>query len=209
MRVKLIITAILLLFCTQFQKPSTVYANSNIVGAEKSYGSSIFKGYSRLRNKMRNWGSIFAAQWHGKIGVITAWHMIRDSEDYKFIVGDRVFGPFIQINSADMAWCETSLPVGWKALITIYKDDYLNNDCWAIGWPDTIGYPRGLEAYSGKVVGETKNSDFVGGKYLIVNGTAVPGMSGGPIINKDGEVFGIISYTNAWYTQHYPLAIPK
>lgn len=147
-------------------------------------------------------GTAFAAKWGEKEGIFTAWHVIIFHKGNITLSGNGVqqsVGPFKRIGNLDIAWCETKLPQAWMPLKI---SDRISTRVTAYGYPYTSGRLTGFDGTVEQMVSTTNGA-------CVVSGKAIPGMSGGPVIDATGAVFAIVSMT-AWPNelQHYPVLIP-
>lgn len=153
-------------------------------------------------------GTAFALLWKGKTGLMTAWHVLKSGQTHLVIYGNGVrikCGPFIQIANDDIAWCEMKLPTNWIPLKAgIASLNYGKVYSW--------GYPENQDRLTSYIGDDNGPALFLSRKSLLtrqVIGVAIPGMSGGPVLNVRDEVVAIVSHTG-WPTQkiHYPVLLP-
>ncbi len=156
-------------------------------------------------------GTAFAAIWRGKTGLFTAWHVVR-RKPYIEVNGNGVqqrCGPFVQVDGRDVAWCAMKLPPQWVPLqIAPALESYGSITAW--------GFPHTEDALVGKVGKDMGRSGFKSdkrGTIRRIEGIAIPGMSGGPLILNagphKGKVFAVVSETGLpTRVEHYPAVIP-
>lgn len=198
------IAAILLLIGIATQGFSAAYADPV---TDKNYNQSVAR-CTTVENgprgtKLHGSGTVFAVNYNGKLGFMTAWHVAKDSIDNSVYVNNVKIGPFKQLNGADVAWAEFNTK-NWKPLQFSKKVEYVGIDCWTIGIPGSRA--TDIDSFKCKVTGYSTIGKYT--KNLTVNGYAVPGMSGGPVVDANGHVFAIVSHTNRNHTENYPAIIP-
>lgn len=157
-------------------------------------------------------GSAFPVIYRGEDGIMTAWHVVEERRTIT-VTGagvTRTVGPFTKVGE-DVAFFKCPLPSSWTP-IPAYP--VFANQSWGncIAW----GYPYD----EGRMVGHRcKDSGLM--RWIMspwgrrMDGKAVPGMSGGPVINDDpkspmyGCALGVVSTTELpLKMSHYPARIP-
>ena len=146
-------------------------------------------------------GVIFAQDEYGYV-VLTNQHVIEDSGDYQIITSDGKSHPVSDIQELEGA-----------DLALVYFDTDRRYSVIARGNSDTLiegqklhiaGYPgaqnvasnRTYRFMSESLIGFLAPSDIKDGYELIYSGEAVPGMSGSPIINEEGQLIGTYGLTD-------------
>lgn len=170
---------------------------------------SVFMVVAESENNITSRGSAFAMIYNGKLGIMTAWHVFTMSKA-KFLKihgNGKMFkcGPFIQLGDNDIGWCETPIPEDWVPLIKAAPS-------FNYGTLITWGFPYTEEKLTNYIGEDNGPSLFKTDHNFMIRrviGKAVQGMSGGPVVNSDGEVVAVVSYTG-WPTQnyHYPVLVP-
>jgi hypothetical protein len=136
-------------------------------------------------------GTAFLCRWDGKVGVMTAWHVVKNAHRAPAEVcgaGVTLEIRFEQVQEADLAWAELpEYPKEWH-LLEVGPDaqvgEYLQ--CWGYGG----GY---LQMRSGDMADLdardriTGNDVEKGGRYCGLE----PGMSGGPVLDAAGRVVAV------------------
>lgn len=143
-------------------------------------------------NANRGAGSGFAAEWNGKRGVMTAWHVVEAHVSDADVTGNgvRLTGlVFDRVGVTDIAWCEREdLPAAWVVLRV--SDPIINELVDAWGWAN-----GGLQHRQGIVIREEVERDphmAPEGRYVRLGCPVIEGMSGGPVLNPGGRVVGVI-----------------
>lgn len=140
------------------------------------------------------YGTAFATTYRGSLGVMTAWHVVKRGTHTGQVsnLGAAVNMTFRQVDGCDVAWAPApQLPATWEVL-QIAPGAPLIGDvaaAWGYPGPDSMG-TRGqimdLDA-------PHDDDDMLKGKYLEVWAEARPGMSGGPVLDKDHRVIGVVA----------------
>lgn len=145
-------------------------------------------------------GSATAIRWNGRPCVVTAWHVVDDVPKHTvWISGNnhqRLVGPFKHIEDRDVAWAVVqSPPTNWTFLeVAGNNDDH--GACMVWGFPGGDG----LRAYRCTDSGWVKLGP---NKARWFRGPAIPGMSGGPIVDNDNRVIGVVSHSQRPYTENF------
>ncbi len=165
--------------------------------------------------KMAN-GSAFVIKHKEKWTVITAMHVVKENREatvYGTNYPKRVILRFQPMDDGDIAFAQIEgLPEGWAWL----KQRDLpakGGICAAWGFPRASAKPEGKHGVVNHemTVTEIERAMLVkGSRYLMVTGTVIEGMSGGPVIGADGDVFGVVSHFNGLiqYTAILPDTAP-
>lgn len=144
-------------------------------------------------------GSATALRWGGKPCVVTAWHVVEDyPKNTVWIQGNnhrRMVGPFKRIAGRDLAWVVLEAPpTNWQFLEVAGNED---NHGACMVW----GFVQGqLSAYR---CTDNKWVTLGPNKARWFSGTAIPGMSGGPIVDNDNRVIGVVSHSQRPYNQFF------
>ena len=150
-------------------------------------------------------GVILAQDDYGYV-VLTNQHVIEDLGDYEVITADGQSHPVSEIQELDGA-----------DLALVYFDTDRTYSIIPQGNSDTLiegqklhiaGYPgsqnvasnRTYRFMSESLIGFLAPSDIKDGYELIYSGEAVPGMSGSPIINEEGQLIGVYGLTDIDFT---------
>lgn len=153
----------------------------------------IFQGVYPLFRDGQWGGSCWALEQHGDVAlIVTAAHCVQ---------GYHLFhvGPY----RAYLVWMDAASDV---ALLTVRTKDRLyalslakpklGEECWAVGCaPDEAGNPS-LSAYYGRVSNVSHRTAY--GDVLLANTGIIGGMSGGPLLNKHGQVIGMCHRMQTW-----------
>lgn len=159
---------------------------------------TVFKVQVSYGNKRAS-GSAFATRKDSKFMVVTATHVVSLNKDYEASVSGTNYPRSVTLKFAivdgDVSSAEVAeLPDGWA---WIEKDAAPKKGDPCGAW----GFPMGgsMEGTPG-VVADAVDKDLavrIGmppGRYLHISGVVISGMSGGPIVNAEGKVFGIVSH---------------
>ena len=150
-------------------------------------------------------GVIFAQDEYGYV-VLTNRHVVEDLGEYEVFTADGQSYPVSEIQELDGV-----------DLALVYFDTDRNYSVIAQGNSDTLiegqklhiaGYPgsqniasnRTYRFMSESLIGFLAPSDIEDGYELIYSGEAVPGMSGSPIINEEGQLIGVYGLTDIDFT---------
>lgn len=164
------------------QKISTDLTSNNFI--QNAIQSSI-----TIKTKSGH-GSGFLISSNGYI--LTNFHVIEDSSNIQGILQNGITLPLKLIafdKKADVALCK--MPgKGYKplAIDTISLENKIGSDCVAIGTPEKI--ELGQTVTKGIISGLREFNDFF---YIQTDVSINAGNSGGMLINKNGEVIGIVS----------------
>ena len=144
-------------------------------------------------------GTATAIRWGGKPCVVTAWHVVESAPKYTVWVSGnnhrRMVGPFKYIEGRDVGWAVIEAPPTNWHFLEVAGNSKDHGSCM------TWGYVNGrLSAYrctdNGWVtLGSNKARWF--------SGTAIPGMSVGPIVDDDNRVIGLVSHSQRPYTENF------
>lgn len=123
--------------------------------------------------------------------IVTNYHVVAGSKSIEVIFNDdtKISAKVIKFNSAaDLALIKVEKK-GLKALpLTDNKEPEIGIDVWAIGTPRSLDLGQTLS--KGIISGVRKANDLA---YIQTDVKISPGNSGGALINRKGEVNGIIS----------------
>jgi serine protease Do len=152
----------------------------------------------RLNEMLKSSVSIKVDEGHGS-GVIvsedgyivTNYHVVAGSKNIEVIFNDdtKISAKVIKFNStADLALIKVEKS-GLKALpLSDTKEPEIGIDVWAIGTPNNLDLGQTLS--KGIISGIRKANDM---SYIQTDVKISPGNSGGALINRKGEVYGIVS----------------
>ena len=163
------------------------------------------KSTVRIDGAGKGSGVIFAKDDYGYI-VLTNQHVVEDSGEYEVITADGKSYPASEIQALEGA-----------DLALVYFDTDRRYSVIAQGNSDTLiegqnlhiaGYPgsqnvasnRTYRFMSESLIGFLAPSDIKDGYELIYSGEAVPGMSGSPIVDEEGQLIGIYGLTDIDFT---------
>lgn len=139
----------------------------------------------------RGSGSGFAARWNGKVGILTAWHVVESQKAEADVTGngETARAKFDRVGVTDVAWSErTFIPARW---VTLDIDDPVIGEM-----VDAWGYANGgLHHRQGRVIREEKERNrhmAPEGRYMRLGCDVIQGMSGGPVLNPAGRAVGVI-----------------
>lgn len=150
-------------------------------------------------------GVIFAQDEYGYV-VLTNQHVIEDSGDYQVITADGNSHPVSEIQELDgadlaLVYFDTEKPY---SIIPQGNSDTLieGQKLHIAGYPGSqnIASNRTYRFMSESLIGFLAPSDIKDGYELIYSGEAVPGMSGSPIINEEGQLIGVYGLTDIDFT---------
>lgn len=139
----------------------------------------------------RGSGSGFAARWNGKVGIITAWHVVSAQNPEADVTGngETARAVFERVGVTDVAWSErTFIPAKWVTLDV--ADPVIGELVDAWGYAD-----GGLQHRQGLIIREeVERNRFMApeGRYVRLGCSVIQGMSGGPVLNKGGRAVGVI-----------------
>lgn len=136
-------------------------------------------------------GTAFIVCVNGRVGLVTAWHVVDDSPIVAVIGnGDGMLANFRRVDSFDLAWADADdFPKSWVPLH--FGEIPFGGKCV------NIGYSRGKNICM--VMGDVVNvqlpiaSSFYDGIYIRIIADIFPGMSGGPVLNGDNDVFAVVA----------------
>lgn len=183
--------------------------SSDVQVSDNIMSRSIFMVVAENDQHFVNRGTAFAFIYNGKLGIMTAWHVLTMSKAKNLKVhGDGIVfncGPFVQLGDNDIAWCETSIPASW---IPLKKAEPAVNYGTLTAW----GFPQTENQLISYIGEDNGPSLFKSDHHFMIRrviGKAIPGMSGGPVLNSNGDVVAVVSHTG-WPQQeyHYPVLIP-
>ena len=145
-------------------------------------------------------GTAFCVNREGKPGVMTAWHVVDvPDEPYKVEGGGKSLTlVFKRLGATDVAFCPTATPPEWR-VSKMGKAPALKENAVLWGLPGA----GGLVSSKGPVSARAVGPDFhiaARGAWVTVNAPVWSGMSGGPVLNPDGAVFGVISASREFST---------
>ena len=94
-------------------------------------------------------------------------------------------------NSGDTAVIEIARPIDAKPMMPV---DVIQPLCSVVtmGYPDLAGHHPALICSSGEIAGQATNY-LEGGEYLVTTCAMTGGSSGGPVVNSEGRVVGVVS----------------
>jgi S1-C subfamily serine protease len=140
-----------------------------------------------------SFGTAFLMNWQDQIGLMTAWHVVRHAKGPCTVTSPYggVVAQFKRVGVTDLAWAPLIVwPKEWIPLHTSYPP--FGEICYQWGYPGKTD----LSMSSGRLlVAQTERLADVfspGGTYLGVNAIIYSGYSGGPALDKDGRVFGVV-----------------
>ncbi|MGC4047299.1 MAG: trypsin-like peptidase domain-containing protein [Armatimonas sp.] len=121
---------------------------------------------------------------------VTAWHVVRGAKQVtaKFSSGEEfdVSGLIDKDEKRDIALIKIKV-FGRKLLPSIVDEPKVGSKAFV------IGAPKGLEfSFSDGLISQIQNIDGV--KQFQFTSSASPGNSGGPLVNANGEVMGVVSW---------------
>ena len=123
--------------------------------------------------------------------IVTNYHVVAGSKELKVIFNNdsTAMATVIKVNpDADLALIKVKMS-GLKPLpLTTRKDQEIGIDVWAIGTPRSLELGQSL---SRGIVSGVRNANDL--SYIQTDVKISPGNSGGALINRKGEVLGIIS----------------
>jgi S1-C subfamily serine protease len=127
------------------------------------------------------------------IGLITAWHVLVGESMPVSVHGatESLAVTFTQIGKSDLGWAPlTEWPKSWKILKQGHVKVGESVNSW--GFPDA----EGLQGYPGKVRilqgVRIPGLFYTEGDYIGLDAQAIPGMSGGPVLNSEGEAVAVV-----------------
>lgn len=140
--------------------------------------------------------------------LVTAYHVVEGAAAINIYTKQLSYQAYFPARlkgyDGDLAICELSQLVDWSRHIAHLGDDPEPGD-----WVGAYGAPYGLEGTLtwGSVTGDMR---FIGGETLTQTDAAVnPGNSGGPLVDEDGKVVGVVvSKVGAPEADNIAFAIP-
>jgi S1-C subfamily serine protease len=162
------------------------------------------------------YGSAFIIRRGERFAVVSAVHVIAQSPERKAIVfgvnyPTRLTLTFSTMDNGDIASADIDkIPDGWQEIGRGVVPP-TNGRCGAWGFPHNTAIVQG---HVGFVVGELSKAEVIGlrmpagSRYLRIRGFVTSGMSGGPVVNEDGNVFGVVSYFAKDHSDQYTALLP-
>lgn len=180
----------------------SVFMVSEPARAENAFGMTVDGGDNYH-------GSCFYTMWNGRPALITAWHVVEERDGGPYPILDHwesgTIAKFTRYKMSDMGIAYLSaIPSSWVPL-RLAMVPYG-------GYCASVGYPafNALTCAGGRVVSfyTAKSENMGDGTYLKVHGIAIPGMSGGPVIDCEGRVFALVALGRGDIIWHAPLSQP-
>lgn len=211
---KIWLFALLLTGCSAV-KGSLLVNEATLAHPTSNIGRSVLVGEASNQtpgNGISGYGTVTAIIWHGQTGLMTAWHVVKGKGHYITVNGNghrQVCGPFERVDNHDLGWLPMKLPPQWVPL-RVAKPATNYGKCYTWGYPFVAST---LTSYAGVDMGLARERDR---SIRVIDGIAIPGQSGGPVVNLAGEVFAIVSESSSGrpvqggvtgYRPHYPVTI--
>lgn len=136
--------------------------------------------------------------------ILTAWHVVADARNVSAVFADgervKVIGALDQDGVRDLALLKLEKPMAHRQAILCRDFPSVASRAYV------IGAPRGFDfSISDGLVSQIRRVD--GFEQYQLSCPISPGNSGGPVLNEDGQVIGITSWTKS-NAQNVSFAIP-
>ena len=188
---KLVAVLILLCGCTHTQL--AVSQSALVAQSMNSSVMLVVASSSNVDGLILGSGSATVVRWGGVPCVLTAWHIVEKVKSRSLVLTGnghtQVVGPFEQVGDRDLAWVAIDVPPNWSMLEA-------SSNCVDHGSCTAWGFP---ESEDKLISSRATDSGFITLNhitYKMFSGRASAGMSGGPIVDDDNRVIGIVSRTD-------------
>ena len=178
-------------------------------------GSMARKITVRIDGAENGSGIIIARRNDNQYLVLTNWHVVEKEGQYQVYTADGQSYPVLgktQLGGIDLALIAFSSPVTYTIASKGNSDDLMRgNTVHFAGYTERVRGEKNRNFHFSadqiilRFLGENDNED---GYEIVYTGELIKGMSGGPLLNNNGELIGIIGQANIDPYEKHLYAIP-
>ncbi len=185
--------AILALLCGCAHTPLAVSRSALVSHSMNSSVLLVVASRNDIDGLIIGSGSATVVRWGGVPCVLTAWHIVNKVKSRSLVLTGnghtQVVGPFEQVGDRDLAWVTIDVPPSWS-MLEASSNCVDHGSCTAWGFPESEDKLTSSRATDSGLI----SLDNI--TYKMFSGRASAGMSGGPIVDDDNRVIGIVSRTD-------------